>query len=159
MDCLFEILLPLLGEFAIGSGFELLAEGIGRLIYGLLRVLGALSELGVDLGTSATSPRDDSPAAKARRANVGRVLLWGLGGVASGAISLLVLPHPMVKVPILHAINLILTPLAMAAAMVYVGRLFAREGPTRPRRSTGVHFACAYAFALAHLLVRFSFAH
>src|SRR5688572_28329938 len=103
MECLFEVLLQLLGEFADGAGFELLAEGIGRLFSGLFRALAFVADLGgLDVGSSTT--RDDSPpAAKARRANVGRVVLWTLAGISAGGLSLLVLPDPFVKAPVLHA--------------------------------------------------------
>jgi hypothetical protein len=158
MDCLFEIILQLLGEFLMGAGIELLVEGIGRFFVGLFRALGAIADFGFDLGGLSSTARDESPEARRRRANVGRVVLWTLAGVASGGVSLLILPGPIVKVPVLHAVNLALTPFAMAAAMVFVGRLLTREHPARRRRTPGNHFACAYGFALCYLLVRFFFA-
>jgi hypothetical protein len=139
MDCLFEILFQLLGEFFLGAAVELIAEGIGR---GVVWIFSPLT------GRSAAEQRED-------QLNVGRVVLWQLAGVAAGFLSLLIMPRAIVHVGVLHVINLMVTPLLMAGLMVKWGELMAR----RERRRTPLnHFACAYGFALCYLLVRFFFA-
>jgi hypothetical protein len=63
---------------------------------------------------------------------------------------------PIVRVPFLQVVNLIVTPLAMAAAMIAWEQWLAKW---RGRRSPGAaDFVNRYAFALCYLLVRFFFA-
>lgn len=155
MDCLFEILVPLLGEFVLGAGFELLAEVVGRLFVWIVRILSVASDLGLfELGPGS----DDSSTPPRDMGNVGRVLLWILAGAACGWISVVIVPHPLARAAILCALNLIVTPFAMAGAVVWATRGMAKGRAAPPRRSAGVHFACAYAFGLFYLLVRLGFA-
>jgi len=156
MDCIFEILLQLFAEFFVGAGFELIAEGIGRFVGGLLRVLGVISDVGFDFDLGQS--QSDTATSRRRRIHLGEVILWALAGAAFGFVSLAIIPHPLIHAPILHAINLTLTPIAMATAMVFAGGWLTKVRDTEPRRSPMNHFACAYAFALVYLLVRFFFA-
>ena len=135
MECIFEILLPILGEFFVGAGFEFLAEAIGRLFAWFFRLV-------------AGAAADDT--INARR--VGRAFLWALGGVACGLLSVWILPQPMIRVPILHVVNLVVTPLLMAAALARWHHWMSRRSSRPPQKG---HFFNAYAFALCYLLVRF----
>src|SRR5688572_17817381 len=114
MDCLFELIVQLLGELLLGGFFELIGEVIGRFVGWLFRlILGPAADTRIDL-----NPR-----------RVGRIVLWLLAGVACGFLSLLILPAAFVKVPALHAVNLVLTPFLMAALTVQAGRLLPRKRP------------------------------
>lgn len=138
MDCLFEILFQLLGEFFLGAGIEIVAEGIGRLIGWLFSPLAA--------------GREDR---KGDHLRVGLAVLWQLAGVAAGFVSLLMLPRAIIHVGALHVLNLIVTPLLMAGVMVKWGEVMARHARGRTPLN---HFVCAYGFALCYLLVRLFFA-
>jgi hypothetical protein len=141
MDCLFEAILQIFAELFLGAAIEILSELIGRAIGWVFEALfgGSVAR------TVATAP-----------VRAGQVVLWLLAGIGVGAISLLVVPHPLIKGTPLHVLNLILSPFLMAAALVAWGRLLAKYDH---RRTPLNHFACAYAFALSYLLVRFCFTH
>jgi hypothetical protein len=139
MDCLFEILIQLLAELFLGAGVEIVAEGIGRLVGWLFRPL----------------MKRDGRDGREERLAVGLAILWQLGGVAAGFLSLLVFPRAIIHVTALHVVNLVLTPFLMAGVMVQWGQLMARH---ERRRTPLNHFVCAYGFALCYLLVRFFFA-
>ena len=140
MECLFEIFLPLFGEAFLGAGFEFVAEVIGRFFGWIYRLV-------------TGQAIDASPDGRRR---LGRFLLWTLAGVAFGLLSLWLFPRPIVRVPFLQIVNIIVTPLAMAGAMIAWEQWLSKW---RGRRSPGAaEFVNRYAFALCYLLVRFFFA-
>jgi hypothetical protein len=140
MECLFDIILPLLGEAFVGTLIEALAEGIGRLV----------SWIGRTLSGSADDPR--RPADDLR---VGRAILYQLFGLLMGSLSLLVFRQHLIGYPVVRILNLIVTPVLMAFLMVQWGKFLA----AKHKRPTPLnHFVCAYGFALCYLLVRFFFA-
>ena len=140
MDCLFEIIVPLLGEAFVGALFEALAEGIGRLVVWVWRTL--------------TGAADD-PGRPADDLRLGRAILYQLFGLAMGSLSLLVFRQHMIDNPAIRIVNLVVTPVVMAMVMVQWGKFLA----ARHNRPTPLnHFVCAYGFALCYLLVRYFFA-
>src|SRR5689334_11451428 len=100
MDCLLEVLIPIFGEFFFGMIWEVLANVV---LWGIKPI-----------STPGDPPEKlsiDSPQALA-------LLAWALTGLACGFGSVGILPKPMIHVTILRVINLIVTPLLMAGAVV-----------------------------------------
>ena len=128
MDFLLELLIELFGG--------LMMEGIAELI-----------------SRFAVAVRE--PQAKASFVHVPRAIVCELAGILAGAISLLFAGRHIISSPILRVVNLALTPLAMAGALVAWGRFLQK----RDRERTPLnHFVCAYGFAVCYMLVRFLFA-
>lgn len=128
MDFLFELLIELFGG--------LVMEGIAELI-----------------SRFAASVRE--PQAKASFVHVPRAIACELAGIAAGVISLIFARNHIISSPMLRVVNLALTPLAMAGALVAWGRFLQK----RDRERTPLnHFVCAYGFAICYMLVRFFFA-
>lgn len=113
--------------------FELLFELFGEV---LLQVLGELlAEWGVHLTRPAERRRPPHP-------------LLTLLGVAVGALSLLLLPHPLLSGKGLRLANLVLSPLLSGAVLAWIGHWRARRGspvPVRNRFMQGLVFAFAMA--------------
>lgn len=130
MDCLLEVLIPIFGEFLFGLVWELLANVVAW-TFRQVRTAGDPSY------TSAL----DSPRLVA-------VLLWALTGLACGFVSVGIAPRPMIHVTVLRVINLIVTPLLMAGAVVAI------QGWFRKSRPTPAEFLNAYLFAVCYLLTR-----
>jgi hypothetical protein len=140
MECLFEVLIQLLGEAFLGSVLEFLAELIGRGVAWVFNVL---------------TGRLDDPRRPPDDLRVARAILYQLMGVAAGFISLLIRREHMIRLPWLQVVGLVVTPLVMAAVMVQWGKFLAARQKARTPLN---HFVCAYGFGLCYLLVRFFFA-
>ncbi len=78
-----------------------------------------------------------------------------LGGVAAGALSLLLFPHSAIRNPTLRLVNLAVTPLLAGAAMMLVGRLRAKKGQALVRLD---RFGYAFLFAFTMALMRYNWA-
>jgi hypothetical protein len=134
MDELFVALLGAIAEVIfevfLEAGTEVVVALVLRTSKGLLR---GLIRLGPILATTG----------------------FAIPGFTFGALSVLVLPHPVFHPNRFHGISLILSPLATGLIMSQVGRRRRRRGKiTVPMES----FGYGYAFALAMSLVRFFFA-
>lgn len=130
MDCLLEVLIPIFGEFFFGLVWEVLVN----IVIWALKPISTPGDPTVKLSL-------DSPKALA-------LLAWALTGLACGFVSVGVAPRPMIHVTILRVINLIVTPLLMAGAVV------AFQSWLRKKRATPDAFISAYAFAVCYLLTR-----
>ena len=122
---------------------ELIVEFLGELL------LQAFGELLVELGLHTLAEpfrRAPNPWLAA--------LAYAIFGAALGGLSLLVLPHNMVR-PSWRLLNLLLTPLLLGGMMAWMGNWRARRGQAVLRID---RFAYGYLFALAFALVRFKFA-
>jgi hypothetical protein len=128
MDFLLELLIELFG----GLVMEGLAELISRFGVAVLR-----------------------PQAKSEAVHLPRAVVCELAGVAAGLISLLFARHHIITSPALRLLNLAITPLIMAYALVAWGKFLQR----RDRDRTPLNrFVCAYGFAVCYMLIRFFFA-
>jgi hypothetical protein len=76
-------------------------------------------------------------------------------GAALGALTLLLFPSSMVKVPILRWVNLVLTPVLVGLAMVVVG-IWRRKHDQLELRINRFSYGFLFAFSVA--LVRFTWA-
>lgn len=130
MDCLLEVLIPIFGEFFFGLVWELLANGA-------VWTFKQIRTAGDPTYTSAL----DSPRVVA-------LLVWALTGLACGFASVGIMPKPMIHVMILRVINLVVTPLLMAGAVL------AFQSWLRKTRATPAAFLNAYLFAICYLLTR-----
>jgi hypothetical protein len=82
---------------------------------------------------------------------IGSLLACTLYGAIGGAISLVVLPHPLFP-PIIHGLSLFVSPVLTGAAMSGIGTLLRKRG----KRVVQIEsFPYAFAFALGMALVRF----
>jgi hypothetical protein len=140
MDCLFEVILPLLGEAFVGSAIEFTVEVVARAVAWVFNVL---------------TGRLDDPHRPPDDLRVARAILYQLMGVAAGFLSLLARREHVIRLPWLQVVSLVVTPVVMAAVMVQWGKFLARR---RRARTPLNHFVCAYGFGLCYLLVRFFFA-
>jgi hypothetical protein len=128
MDFLLELLIELFG----GLVMEGLAELVSRFGVAVLR-----------------------PQAKPEFVHIPRSIVCELAGVAAGVISLLFARHHIITSPGLRLLNLAVTPLIMACALVAWGRFLQRRDRDRTPLN---HFVCAYGFAICYMLIRFFFA-
>lgn len=76
------------------------------------------------------------------------IVAYAVIGALLGIISLYYFPAPFLHRPIMRWLNLLLAPLAIAAAMEAVGRWQLRRGKTRTRLAI-FGYAWIFAFALA----------
>jgi hypothetical protein len=84
---------------------------------------------------------------------IGSLLSCALYGAIGGAVSLVVLPHPLFP-PLIHGLSLIVSPVLTGTAMSGIGTLLRRRG----KRVVQIEsFRYAFAFALGMALVRFLF--
>ncbi len=82
---------------------------------------------------------------------VGSAVAWGLLGAAAGALSIIILPHPVFHRSRFHGISLIISPVASGSAMAALGAMLQRRG----KRVVQIEsFPYAFAFALGMALVR-----
>ena len=76
------------------------------------------------------------------------IVAYAVIGALLGIISLYYFPAPFLHSSLMRWLNLLLTPLAIAAAMETVGRWQLRRGKTRTRLAI-FGYAWIFAFALA----------
>ena len=121
----------------IGAIAEAILEIAGELIVSLLaRAAGKLLKAIFGLGPIVTAT------------------LVVLLGIASGACSVLIFPHPLVHPSKIHGISLIVGPVLAGFAMSRLGRYLRRQGEeTIPTES----FLFGFMFAFAMAVVRFLF--
>ena len=127
MDVLIELLLELFG----GIIFEALAEGISRFF------------------RATVQPNADGSV------HIPRAILCQLGGVVAGLISLIFASHHIISSSPMRLVNLVVTPLLMALALVGWGRFLQKHDKEKVPLN---RFVCAYGFALCYMLTRFAFA-
>ena len=84
-----------------------------------------------------------------------RAIVCQLAGAAAGALSLLFAGQHIIHSPALRLVNLALTPLIMAYALVAWGRFMQKHDRDRVPLN---RFVCAYSFAICYMLIRFFFA-
>jgi hypothetical protein len=128
-EVLLQILLMVSGVF-----FEALLE------IGAEALLDVLSRVAADVFKPAEPPHP-----------VLSCLIWGFLGAAAGAISLVILPHPLFHRSKFHGISLIVSPIAAGAAMSALGAMLRRCGKQVVQIES---FPYAFAFALGMALVR-----
>jgi hypothetical protein len=84
-----------------------------------------------------------------------RAIVCQIAGSVAGALSLLFAGQHIIHSPALRALNLALTPLIMAYALVAWGRFLQKHDRDRVPLN---RFVCAYSFAICYMLIRFLFA-
>lgn len=123
MEVLIEIVVQLFLELFGG----LIMEGIAELISRLFRVT-------------------FQPRAETQSLHVPRAIACQLAGVAAGLVSLLFAGQHIIKSPPIRFINLAVTPVLMALALVAWGRFMQK----RDREKTPLNrFVCAYGLRCA----------
>ncbi|GHH22377.1 hypothetical protein GCM10008023_32340 [Sphingomonas glacialis] len=129
MEIIFEILFQFLGEFVLQILFE------------------ALSELGFhSLADTFEKPRNP----------ILSTIGFAMWGALAGGISLLIMPRSFISNLGLREANVLITPIAVGAAMTLIGRWRASKGQTR----IGIdRFGYAFIFAFLMAIVRFNWAH
>lgn len=128
MEFIAEIIIQFLGELLLQAFFELLVE------FGLH-----------SLADTVRKPRHPFFSF------VG-FLLWG---AIAGGVSLLIFPSSLIVNPGFRAINLVATPLVIAAIMMFIGKARDRKG----QNLVGLdRFGYAFIFAFTMALVRFVWA-
>jgi hypothetical protein len=140
VDELLGAVLGAIAEFLLEAFLELIAAA----------VLDLSSRALLDLFTSL------GEAIKDNRALTG--VTYALLGMLAGALSLLVLPHPLIhrKPPIrFHGISLLISPLITGLVLSSVGAFVRRWGKKVTPVAT---FGYGFAFALGMALIRFFFA-
>ena len=80
-----------------------------------------------------------------------RAIVCQIAGTAAGAISLLFASQHIITSPALRLVNLALTPLIMAYALVAWGRFLQKHDRDRTPLN---RFVCAYSFAICYMLIR-----
>jgi hypothetical protein len=132
----------------LGAIFEFLLEAFLELIAAAVLDLATRALLGVFTGIAE--------AIKGNR--VLTSIVYALLGASAGALSLLVLPHPLIhrQHPIpFHGISLVISPLVAGVVLSLVGNILRRLG----KRVTPLEtFGYGFAFAVGMALVRFLFA-
>ena len=128
MDELLGLILATIAEFLLEILMELIAAVVLDLVYR------ALSGLFTDL----------SDAVRGNRALIG--LIYALLGMSAGALSLLVLPHRLIRHPIgVHGISLLISPIVVGFVLSYVGAVMERQGKKlTPLETFGYGFAFAF---------------
>ena len=137
MDELLFLILATIGEFLLEIFVELIAAAI------------------LDLASRALSGFFDlSDAFKGNRVLIG--FIYALLGMSAGTLSLLVLPHRLIRHPIrFHGISLLISPIVVGFVLSYVGAVMERRG----KKLTGLEtFGYGFAFAFGMTLIRFLFA-
>ena len=128
MDVILELLIELFGG--------LIMEGLAELI----------SRFWIAAGRSEPNPSI---------VHLPRAIVCQIAGTAAGALSLLFASQHIITSPPLRLLNLALTPLIMAYALVAWGRLMEKHDRERTPLN---RFVCAYSFAICYMLIRFFFA-
>lgn len=128
----------------MGFVFEIIFQLFGELL------LQAIFEMLVELGFHSLADTFRRPRHPAL-STLG-FLLWG---TIAGGISLLIWPTSYIHEPTLRTINLVVTPVALGFAMMFVGRIRLKKGQQLVRLD---QFGYAFVFAFAMSLVRFVWA-
>jgi hypothetical protein len=132
MDEFLSAILSALAELLFEFLFELFLEAIVGLIVRATRSLFSNAVL--------------SPALAAA--------FYFLLGCASGAVSLLLFPHPIFHPSKLHGVSLLISPVITGFVMSQVGAILRRNGRESVRIES---FSYGFAFALGFALVRLIF--
>ena len=83
-----------------------------------------------------------------------KTLKFAFLGLGLGAVSLLILPHPLVHPSKLHGISLLISPVITGLVMGLTGRIVRRRGKTPVQiESFAYGFTFAFAFALIRILM------
>jgi hypothetical protein len=77
-------------------------------------------------------------------------------GLCLGAVSLLILPHPLAHSSKFHGISLLLSPVITGLVMGLIGRIVRRRGKIPVQIES---FAYGFTFAFAFSLIRFLMVH
>lgn len=140
MDELLGAILGAIAEFLLEAFLELIAAVI----------LDLASRILLGLFTSLTEVVRDNRALTS--------FVYALLGVSAGALSLLVLRHPLIhrEQPIrFHGISLLISPIIAGLVLSSVGAVMRRWGK---KVTTVETFGYGFAFALGMALIRFFFA-
>ena len=121
----------------------------------LIELFGGLVMEGIAELLSRFAAEVLQPQPKPAFIHVPRAIVCELAGVLAGVISLLFVSRHIITSPFLRLLNLALTPLIMAFALVLWGRFLQRRDRDRTPLN---HFVCAYGFAVCYMLIRFFFA-
>ncbi|NLR39002.1 hypothetical protein [Novosphingobium sp. ERW19] len=124
--------------------FEIFLQFFGELI------VQVLAEILADFGLRAMADPLRKP-----RSPVLSTVGYALWGAIAGAISLFLFPASAIRNPVFRAINLAVTPLAIAAVMALLGKARNKRGRLLVRLD---RFGYAYVFALFMAVVRFIWA-
>lgn len=128
--------------------FELLAGLIQVLVEVFLEI--AAEEILALLSRAVIAVFQDSELDNPVLATVGYLIL----GTATGGISLLFLPHPLVHPSRFHGISLLISPLITGSIMSLIGYTLRRHGKQAAQIES---FGYGFAFALGMAVVRFLF--
>jgi hypothetical protein len=129
--------------------FELLLAIAQLLLDVLLELVGTAL---LDVASRAVaSVFEDSEISNPSLAFFGYALL----GALTGALSLLIFPHHLLRPSRIHGISLVISPLVTGAAMSLVGSML-RKHEKRVVRIESFGYGCVFAFAMA--LMRLVFA-
>jgi hypothetical protein len=79
---------------------------------------------------------------------------YALLGVLAGGLSVLILPHPLVRPSKIHGISLLVSPLVTGLVMFLIGSMLRRQGKKVVQIES---FGYGFAFALGMALVRYFF--
>jgi hypothetical protein len=138
---------------------ELLAAIIGALVEFLLEAFLEVIAAGVlDLVSRALLGLFKGLAETVKQNRVLTSLLYAFLGAFAGALSLLILPHPLIhrEHPIrFHGISVLISPIVAGFVLSAVGGVLRRLG----RKVTPIEtFGYGFAFALGMAVIRFLFA-
>jgi hypothetical protein len=75
-------------------------------------------------------------------------------GILTGACSVIIFPHPLIRTTKMHGVSLILSPMLAGLAMSQFGRLLRNRGARTIQIES---FVYGFAFALAMAVIRFAF--
>lgn len=132
----------------LGSIAEFLLEALLELIAAAILDLASRALLGLFKGVAE--------ALKGNRVLIG--IAYALLGALAGALSILILPHPLIhrEQPIrFHGISLLVSPIVAGFVLSAVGGILRRLG----KKVTPVEtFGYGFAFALGMAVIRFFFA-
>ena len=85
---------------------------------------------------------------------------WGLGslvvGAAAGGLSLLIVPHTLIRSSQFRIAYLFLAPITSVLVSFFISKL--RRSESRPWNRPGMHGLCAFLFAVAMTVIRFAYA-
>ncbi|KHS43198.1 MULTISPECIES: hypothetical protein [Novosphingobium] len=124
--------------------FEIFLQFFGEIIVQVLAEL--LAEFGI---------RSLADPVREPRTPVYSMVGYTLWGLIAGAISLFLFPASAIRNPAFRTINLVVTPLVIAAIMAMLGRARNKRGQLLVRLD---RFGYAYLFAFSMALVRFIWA-
>ena len=134
---------------------ELLGELLGFIIELFLEVLiQIVFEAGVSAASRAPSQLRVAPFLRVILSPTNpalKILKFAFLGLGLGAVSLMILPHPLVHPSKLHGISLLISPVITGLVMGLVGRIVRRRGKTPVQIES---FAYGFTFAFAFSLIR-----